>query len=40
MRAQFICHREYAELAQPGKTSWDLVERGTTVLPPHCAGYL
>jgi hypothetical protein len=24
MRAQFICHWEYAELAQPGKTSWDL----------------
>ena len=24
MRAQFICHWEFAELAQPGKTSWDL----------------
>ncbi len=24
MRAQFICHWEFAELAQPGKTSWNL----------------
>jgi len=24
MRAQFICHWEFAEMAQPGKTSWDL----------------
>ena len=24
MRAQFICHWNFAELAQPGKTSWDL----------------
>lgn len=24
MRAQFICHWNFAELAHPGKTSWDL----------------
>jgi hypothetical protein len=24
MRAQFICHWNFAEFAQPGKTSWDL----------------
>lgn len=24
MRAQFICHWNFAELAEPGKTSWDL----------------
>ncbi len=24
MRAQFICHWEFAELAQPGKASWNL----------------
>lgn len=24
MRAQFICHWDFAEFAQPGKTSWDL----------------
>src|ERR1700761_5461352 len=24
MRAQFICHWEFAELVQPGKTSWNL----------------
>jgi hypothetical protein len=24
MRAQFVCHWNYAELAQPGKTSWNL----------------
>ncbi len=24
MRAQFICHWQFAELAQPGKTSWNL----------------
>lgn len=24
MRAQFVCHWEYAELAQPGKFSWNL----------------
>ena len=24
MRAQFLCHWEFAELAQPGKASWDL----------------
>ena len=24
MRAQFICHWQYAELVQPGKTSWNL----------------
>ncbi|BBX40325.1 DUF2599 domain-containing protein [Mycobacterium simiae] len=24
MRAQFICHWEFAETAQPGKTSWNL----------------
>jgi hypothetical protein len=24
MRAQFICHWEFAEMAQPGKTSWNL----------------
>ncbi|MGK2881946.1 MAG: DUF2599 domain-containing protein [Mycobacterium sp.] len=24
MREQFVCHWEYAELAQPGKTSWNL----------------
>lgn len=24
MRAQFVCHWNFAELAQPGKTSWDL----------------
>lgn len=24
MRAQFVCHWDFAEFAQPGKTSWDL----------------
>jgi hypothetical protein len=24
MRDQFICHWQYAELAEPGKTSWNL----------------
>ncbi|MBO0679294.1 DUF2599 domain-containing protein [Mycolicibacterium sp. S2-37] len=24
MREQFVCHWQYAELAQPGKTSWNL----------------
>lgn len=24
MRAQFLCHWQFAEFAQPGKTSWDL----------------
>ncbi len=24
MRAQFICHWQFAEIAQPGKTSWNL----------------
>ena len=24
MRAQFVCHWNYAELAEPGKTSWNL----------------
>jgi hypothetical protein len=24
MRAQFVCHWEFAELAQPGKVSWNL----------------
>ena len=24
MRAQFICHWRFAELAQPGKPSWNL----------------
>lgn len=24
MRAQFVCHWDFAELAAPGKTSWDL----------------
>ncbi len=24
MRAQFLCHWNYAEFAQPGKRSWDL----------------
>ena len=24
MRAQFICHWQFAELGQPGKTSWNL----------------
>ncbi|MGV0634809.1 DUF2599 domain-containing protein [Mycolicibacillus trivialis] len=24
MREQFLCHWQYAELAQPGKTSWNL----------------
>jgi hypothetical protein len=24
MRAQFVCHWRFAELAQPGKTSWNL----------------
>ena len=24
MRAQFVCHWQFAELAQPGKTSWNL----------------
>lgn len=31
MRAQFICHWDYAELAQPGKTSWDLEPRRPVV---------
>jgi hypothetical protein len=24
MRAQFVCHRQFAELVKPGKTSWNL----------------
>ena len=24
MRAQFVCHWNFAEFAEPGKTSWDL----------------
>lgn len=24
MRSQFVCHWDFAEFAQPGKTSWDL----------------
>jgi hypothetical protein len=24
MRAQFMCHWDFAEIAQPGKTSWNL----------------
>lgn len=24
MRAQFLCHWQFAEMAQPGKTSWNL----------------
>jgi Protein of unknown function (DUF2599) len=24
MRAQFLCHWQFAEIAQPGKTSWNL----------------
>jgi hypothetical protein len=24
MREQFMCHWQYAEFAQPGKTSWNL----------------
>ena len=24
MRAQFVCHWQFAEVAQPGKTSWNL----------------
>jgi hypothetical protein len=24
MRAQFVCHWQFAEMAQPGKTSWNL----------------
>jgi hypothetical protein len=24
MRAQFMCHWDYAEMAEPGKSSWDL----------------
>jgi hypothetical protein len=24
MRAQFICHWQFAEIAEPGKTSWNL----------------
>lgn len=24
MRAQFLCHWQFAELARPGKTSWNL----------------
>ncbi len=24
MREQFVCHWEYAEIAEPGKTSWNL----------------
>ena len=24
MRAQFVCHWQFAEFAQPGKTSWNL----------------
>lgn len=24
MRAQFVCHWDFAEIVQPGKTSWDL----------------
>ena len=24
MRAQFVCHWRFAEIAEPGKTSWNL----------------
>ncbi|HTM83759.1 MAG TPA: DUF2599 domain-containing protein [Mycobacterium sp.] len=41
MREQFNCHWEFAELAQPGKTSWNLepwrpVVDGVTMLESGC----
>lgn len=41
MREQFACHWRYAELARPGKTSWNLepwrpVVDPVTMLDSHC----
>ncbi len=41
MRAQFVCHWEFAELAQPGKVSWNLepwrpVVDDTTMVESRC----
>jgi len=41
MRDQFLCHWSYAELARPGKTSWNLepwrpVVDGVTMLESGC----
>jgi hypothetical protein len=41
MREQFMCHWQYAELAEPGKTSWNLEPwrpevSGDEMLAAHC----
>jgi hypothetical protein len=41
MRAQFMCHWTFAEVAQPGKTSWNLepwrpVVDDDTMVDTHC----
>jgi hypothetical protein len=41
MREQFICHWQYAELAEPGKTSWNLEPwrpevSGDEMVAAHC----
>lgn len=41
MRAQFVCHWNFAEVADPGKTSWNLepwrpVVDGGTMIASHC----
>ena len=41
MREQFMCHWQYAELAQPGKTSWNLEPwrpevSGDEMIAAHC----
>jgi len=41
MREQFMCHWQYAELAEPGKTSWNLEPwrpevSGDAMLAAHC----
>ena len=42
MREQFMCHWKFAEIAQPGKTSWNLepwrpeVDDGRRCLPRGC----
>jgi Protein of unknown function (DUF2599) len=41
MREQFMCHWQYAELANPGKTSWNLEPwrpevSGDEMLAAHC----
>jgi hypothetical protein len=41
MRQQFMCHWQYAELAEPGKTSWNLEPwrpevSGDEMMAAHC----